>query len=119
MKFCEKCDNYYYISIPEENENKLVYYCRNCGFRDNCTENYCDLKTNNAHGKQMYNYTIHDYTKYDPTLPRIAGECINPECKTNQPGKKKLAEIVYMRYDDANLKYAYICVECNTSWKTN
>ena len=25
---------------------------------------------------------------------------------------------IYLRYDDANMKYLYMCTVCNTSWKT-
>jgi hypothetical protein len=107
----------YYISISEENENKLTYYCRNCGHRDENTENFCGAKSENTDGEQLYNYFINEYTKYDPTLPRIQKDCINPDCKTKIT--KHPAEIIYMRYDDAHLRYVYLCVECNTCWKTD
>ena len=29
MKFCEKCENMYYMKVNEE--NKLIYVCKNCG----------------------------------------------------------------------------------------
>jgi DNA-directed RNA polymerase subunit M/transcription elongation factor TFIIS len=124
MKFCSKCDNMYYIAIAEDNENKLSYYCRICGNKENSySEETCVLSTNNTSGEQIYNYTINEYTKHDPTLPRIHNmECPNLDCKTNETNtsdKKKPAEIVYIRYDDNNLKYTYICVECDYVWKTN
>ena len=31
MNFCIKCDNMYYLSIPDDDPNKLIYYCKNCG----------------------------------------------------------------------------------------
>jgi len=122
MKFCSKCDNMYYIAISDDNENQLSHYCRFCGNKEsNYADDICVLSTNNTSGDQIYNYTMNEYTKHDPTLPRIYNiECPNPTCKTNElsdSGKKKPAEIVYMRYDDNNLKYTYICVECDTSWK--
>ena len=27
-------------------------------------------------------------------------------------------EVIYLRYDDINMKYIYLCAVCNTSWKT-
>ena len=39
MHFCDKCDNMYYISISSENENKMSYYCRNCGNEDDNISN--------------------------------------------------------------------------------
>jgi len=121
MKFCTKCDNYYYIAISEDNENKLTYYCRNCGHHDdNYTDNFCGLKTENTDGDQIFNYTINEFTKFDPTLPRIYNkECINVDCPSRRGKPDGKTEIVYLRYDDANLRYAYICVECDTAWKTD
>jgi len=124
MKFCVQCDNMYYIAISEEDDNKLNYYCRNCGHVDKeYTENFVGLKMENTYGDKIYNYTINEFTKKDPTLPRIYNkECINVECATNikrEDGKKPPAEIIYMRYDDSNLKYAYICAECDAVWRAN
>ena len=51
-----------------------------------------------------------EYTKLDPTLPRIYNvRCPNGKCATNAENASKPAEVIYMRYDDANLKYIYIC----------
>lgn len=123
MKFCSQCDNMYYIAISESNENKLTHYCRVCGHKENdYTEEICVLNTNTSNRDVIYNYIINEYTKNDPTLPRLYNiECPNPNCKTNDQSKdekKKPTEVVYMRYDDNNLKYTYICVECNYLWKT-
>jgi hypothetical protein len=111
----------YYIAISDDNENKLSYYCRVCGNKDNdYSEETCVLTTNNTNGEQIFNYTINEFTKNDPTLPRIYNmKCPNVNCKTNATEHKKPTEIVYMRYDDDNLKYTYICVECDFVWKTN
>jgi aspartate carbamoyltransferase regulatory subunit len=63
---------------------------------------------------------INKYTKLDPTLPRMHNiDCPNVGCTTNKEGSTEKTEIVYLRYDDANLKYLYICTTCDTTWKTN
>ena len=28
-------------------------------------------------------------------------------------------EVIYIRYDDTNMKYVYVCVHCDTLWKTD
>ena len=124
MKFCSQCDNKYYITISDDDVNKLSYYCRNCGNKDADTEeNICVINNQSVNGNQMYQYFINEYTKYDPTLPSIDTsvhiDCPNPDCITNSATKKKPSNIVYLRYDDKNLKYTYICVECNYSWITS
>jgi len=120
MKFCVECDNMYYISIDSQNPNALNYYCRHCGHVDEIltSEGLCVLKTQLKQGEQKFNHIINPYTKLDPTLPRIFNvKCPNGQCKTNQD--EKPAEVIYMRYDDHNLKYVYICVECDSVWKTD
>jgi hypothetical protein len=122
MRFCEKCDNMYYIGINSEDNNKLTYYCRNCGNKDETIteEGLCVLNTQFKKGEQKFNHIINEYTKLDPTLPRIYNvRCPNTECKTNHSDYGKPVEVIYMRYDDDNLKYLYICVECDSTWKTN
>ena len=125
MKFCVKCDNMYYIGISSKNHNNLTHYCRHCGHVDEIlsTEGLCVLNTQLKQSEQKFNHIINPYTKLDPTLPRIYNvDCPNSECKTNHQSEgetKKPAEVIYMRYDDSNLKYLYICVTCDTIWKTD
>jgi DNA-directed RNA polymerase subunit M/transcription elongation factor TFIIS len=110
----------YYIGINATDANQLTYYCRNCKHKDETVteEGICVLDTQFKQGEQKFNHIINKYTKMDPTLPRIYNmKCPNEECKSNLA--KTVPEIIYMRYDDANLKYLYICTECDTTWKTN
>ena len=54
----------------------------------------------------------------DPTLPRISKVlCPNAECETNKGDAKR--EIIYIRYDDINMNYIYMCSTCDTIWKTD
>ena len=120
MKFCVNCQNMLYISISSEDSNQLTYYCRHCGTIDETInqEGHCVLSSQLKKGEQKFNHIINQYTKLDPTLPRIYSmKCPSEECKTNKENTK--AEVIYMRYDDSNMKYVYLCVECNTVWKTD
>ena len=120
MHFCSVCNNMYYLRIDEQNPNKLDYYCRNCGNEDkNLThDNMCVSKTYIKKNDQSFNHIINEYTKLDPTLPRVSTIlCPNPECETNVKNTKR--EIIYIRYDDINMKYVYLCSDCSTIWQTN
>jgi DNA-directed RNA polymerase subunit M/transcription elongation factor TFIIS len=114
MKFCEKCGFKYYISI---NNNELVNFCRSCGFKDSTLLNIggnCLLETNFKKKKQNFNHIINKYTKLDPCLPHIYNiKCPNENCKTVKN------DVIYFRYNDDDLKYLYICVNCDTTWKTD
>ena len=120
MHFCTNCSNMYYIRIHGDNSNKLVYYCRNCGNQDTsiAVENVCVSKTLIKKNEQSFANIINKYTKLDPTLPRINTIlCPNADCITNSEGKER--EIIFIRYDDTNMKYIYLCCHCDTVWKTN
>ena len=50
MHFCSVCENMYYIRIADEDSNKLIYYCRNCGHEKEPEETnifVSKIKTNN------------------------------------------------------------------------
>jgi DNA-directed RNA polymerase subunit M/transcription elongation factor TFIIS len=119
MHFCSVCKNMYYIRINENNSNKLEYYCRNCGHEDLLlsVDNICVSKTVIKKSEQSFNHIINKYTKLDPTLPRINNIlCPNSECSTNTKNTER--EIIYLRYDDVNMKYIYMCSTCDTIWQS-
>lgn len=120
MHFCSNCSNMYYIRINSDNPNKLIYYCRKCGNEDTllAIENVCVSKTHIKQTEQTFSHIVNKYTKLDPTLPRINTVlCPNVECATNKEGKPR--EIIYIRYDTSQMKYIYLCSECDTVWQTN
>ena len=124
MHFCINCKNMYYIRIDAENTNKLVYYCRNCGQEDLVEEkaNICVSKTQIKKSKQNFHHIINKYTRLDPTLPRINSIlCPNSDCPTNHEQNPEAREIIYIRYDDTDMKYIYLCSNelCGFIWKTD
>jgi DNA-directed RNA polymerase subunit M/transcription elongation factor TFIIS len=132
MHFCPKCGNMYYLKLLEEDPNKLSYYCRNCGHEDssliaNLTNLYVSKK--DVQKQMNYKNVINKYTKLDPTLPRISSiDCPNEHCSSNvtlnnggesKNSQRKEKEILYIRYDDTNMKFVYLCANCDTIWKTD
>ena len=216
MQFCSECHNMYYLKIQDEDGvigNTLIYYCRNCGHEDKTlsTTNICVSDIQLRTSEKKYTHIVNEYTKYDPTLPRINTiKCPNQDCVSNGTGKsmkggagksmagkeeegvaKKTAripktatgrktkaqkeaeaasqaeaaaalnsvnqsvvkaqasavqaeaalavaeanlleeeepnaeaktnnrEVLYIRYDDTNMKYVYLCAHCDTTWRTD
>jgi DNA-directed RNA polymerase subunit M/transcription elongation factor TFIIS len=115
MHFCDHCQNMYYLRIDTEDPNKLIHYCRNCGNEGNI-ENICISHTDIKKGQQSFAHIINKYTKLDPTLPRTNKIlCPSKDCTTNTKDTPK--EIIYIRYDDVNMKYVYLCSTCDTVWE--
>ena len=137
MHFCNQCHNMYYIrlasSVSETSDkdgddvddksessqqDRLIYYCRNCGNEDSTitVDNVSISKVNFSKGEQNFNNIINEYTKLDPTRPRINNiPCPNTECASNND--KADNDIVYLRYDETNMKYVYLCANCDTVWR--
>jgi DNA-directed RNA polymerase subunit M/transcription elongation factor TFIIS len=125
MNFCSGCSNMYYLKIESngESSDKLIHYCRNCGNEEPNTtgENICVSSTNLKENTQQFDSFINEYTKLDPTLPRTNTiKCPNSNCDTNTSKSDDVKrEIIYIRYDDLNMKYVYMCSTCDSLWKTN
>ena len=125
MQFCKQCDNMYYLKVvplDEDSGDRLMYYCRNCGDEENniTKENMCVSKTVIKHDNSKFENIVNEYTKQDPTLPRTnAIRCPNVNCDSNNSEKQIENEILYMRFDNTNMKYIYMCVHCDTTWKTD
>ena len=144
MHFCARCDNMYYICIdpvtatPESESDtgsssssgssSLVHYCRNCGHREPVREEICVSKLQIKSIAQNYGNIINRYTKLDPTLPRIGHvKCPNALCASNPQTSDSSSgsgsgsvprEVIYIRYDEENMKYVYLCAVCDALWST-
>lgn len=122
MKFCEICDNMYYMKIvKEQGSQKLFYFCKNCSNTEKIEDEKGDnCVYNNNYNKEDYyfKYKINKFTHLDRTLPRVNNiTCPSEKCpynNENNPNK----EIVYIKYDEEKMKYIYICCKCQTAWKT-
>ena len=132
MHFCKVCDNMYYIRLQNEDSDSLVYYCRKCGNQDDTLgatlNNICVSKTLIKKKEGGIRHLVNQYTKLDPTLPRVTNiPCPNPACLSNisleegeTKGEEKRVqkhEVIFLRYDDAALKFVYICNSCDKVWK--
>lgn len=120
----------YYLKILEDDDSTLIYYCRNCGTEDNklmdSLDDMCVSKTYVTKQNADLSTLINQYTKLDPTLPRVKNiPCPNSACSSNrktQEGENTAVldnhEVIYIRYDDSALKFVYICNSCDTVWKS-
>lgn len=126
MKFCKQCDNMLYFKIEEskkEDEDKeekkktlLYYYCRKCGDKEliKQTELIKDITYEKKQIDDIVN--INKNIKYDPTIPHVKNmNCPNSECITNKTTMEQ--DIIYYRYNEEDIKYLYMCVYCDTTWK--
>lgn len=140
MKFCENCNNMLYINgkMPKDEDlNKgMELVCHFCGYNEHIqptppesvpvlVERYTqetDKKETDKKallGVDFYG-DVRSFKQYqtdnivhDKTLPRVCNIQCPQKCDEQ---KKKFSEIICIRYDQANMKYLYYCVDCKTFW---
>lgn len=120
MHFCDNCKNMFYIKLEGDDCDKIIYYCRNCGnVNNNLLEaNKCILKEHITKNNNNINMSINKFTKFDNTLPRINYiKCPNEKCQSNSDDfDNNNREIIYIRYNNINMQYMYLCSHCDTYW---
>ena len=118
IRFCPVCRYYLYLDKESEpGEAGLRRLCRNCGYNERdekgglISELYIGERATEG-----YKILLNEFTRADPRLPHIHGtiQCPDPKCKSNQSGQE--SDIIFMKYDNVNLSYLYICNVCDYKW---
>lgn len=107
MNFCEDCDNMLYVDIDEN--DILTYKCKTCErkYDSSINKNNCVYEESFDNDSIKKETLINNYTFDDPTLPKAKGiKCPNDNCSS------KKSNIVYINYDNKNMKYIYVCLDC-------
>jgi len=120
MLFCKSCQNMYYIKLIDNGE-VLQYYCRTCGdiYDGELTnEHKIVSRTTFQSSTPEFSTWVNEYTKFDPTLMRVHDiPCINSKCIYNSPDfDVSKREIIVIRYDNINVRFLYLCPECDSVW---
>ena len=105
-----------YMKINDKND--LIHFCKYCGYEDDEVINTKNLKVLKF-SKENKNKEVHinEYTKFDPTLPHMNTiKCPNVECISNTKEAVQ-QDVIYLRYDDKNMKYMYLCCHCDFNWE--
>ena len=115
MRFCPVCRYYLYLDVET---NSLTRVCKNCGFKEQDEKGGLILETHvQQRSSEGYKILLNEFTKLDPTLPHMKTlKCPRSDCPTNVGNVEK--DVIYIKYDSANMKYLYICNMCDQHWKS-
>lgn len=126
-------------SAPDAFSMPLTLYCKHCPYRHSLDQSAassngggaaatgtaaaphsfdpCMFRSNYSSNHPLYYSTVvNRYTFDDPTLPCLSdGKCINPKCVCNTDATVD-PEILYVRYNDQDLKFLYLCRHCRQCW---
>lgn len=110
--FCGNCDNMLVTKIQfnEDESSSLVRHCRNCNNSIDEPEKTQSVYHRNYNLEMIKReHIVNKYTSFDNTLPKAQGiKCPNANCP-----KSKKSDIRYIKYDDNDMKYIYICLDCS------
>ena len=108
--FCKNCDNFMFTFVDVD-KNKLYNGCKVCGNKDDIdtdSNNYIYKTTTKIDISNIINSNIVN----DITLPKIKNNsnitCITDDCDSK--------EITYIKYNEKNMDYLYICTKCGQKW---
>tara|TARA_B110000305_G_scaffold136223_1_gene152004 strand:+ start:949 stop:1236 length:288 start_codon:yes stop_codon:yes gene_type:complete len=92
--------------------------CKSCGNQKVMEDQVVEINNNttiNVDKSDVIN--SNPFITHDITLPTIKDntniKCQNVECTAEE------IDIKYIKYDDVNMKYLYICNNCGHKWKNN
>jgi len=117
VNFCSKCDNLLYLYKGDES-NELYYCCKACSNTEKLDKSVTKVYSN-THETVDKSIVINNnpYITHDITIPSIQGneniKCLNKECES------EVTDIKFIKYDEVNMKYIYICNHCGYKWKNS
>ena len=126
MEFCSVCDNMLYLKLKTDDVDKTNYrqkayiekYCKSCGYKTSKVTDSCFYKNtyNVSVSSSTHQENLNKFILQDRTVPRTNKlQCPNSECVSNTQGIEN--DIRYIPFNDVDMKYVYICGNCQTSWK--
>jgi DNA-directed RNA polymerase subunit M/transcription elongation factor TFIIS len=114
-KFCPICGMYMSSQVKE---TELLYRCIECGYSKKDTTGGLVMETIlQKKGSEAHKILVNEFTRSDPTLPHTNTiKCPRPTCASNTSGKPK--DVIYIKSDQENMKYLYICDVCGEQWRS-
>jgi hypothetical protein len=120
INFCNGCENV--LTIYADKAQKLYLGCKICNERvDYDMEETIGGKCvyRNEFNKDYSEIITNKYINFDNTLPIIEGndniKCHNEKCISIIENKP--CNLTYIKYNEKDLKYKYLCKFCGFEWK--
>ena len=117
---CPKCDYYMPLSQQTDDDTKeveLKRFCRTCGLVKDEEKGLTMEVVVQEKASESYRVFVNEFTKHDPRLPHVKTlKCPSEQCPSNHNAAEP--DVIYIKYDTANMKFLYICNVCNTQWRS-
>jgi len=117
VNFCDNCDNLLYL-YKDEDSSELYLCCKSCSNKVKVSDDIRRIYTNtNDTVDKSEVINSNPYITHDITLPSIQN---NPNIKCqNEACNPETTDIKFIKYDEINMKYIYICNHCSSKWRNS
>ena len=118
MKVCDIFKNVFIMRLQPN--GKLFWECLSCGITEE-QKGGCLLMETLVQERSSEAYKLHltdiESSRQDPALPHVRNiKCPKETCASNTGGAER--DVIYIKYDAANMKYMYICSVCEEVWRS-
>ncbi|BDA44701.1 DNA-directed RNA polymerase II subunit RPB9 [Coccomyxa sp. Obi] len=108
LKFCPESNDLLY-PVEDRERRKLVYQCRNCGYREDAhPSSYCVYRNEITHTHKERTVILQD-VRADPTLPRTK-ESPCPKCQHNEA-------VFFSESTEEGMTLFFMCCKCGNRWR--
>jgi len=109
---CPTCK--YALTAVVENDN-LQRKCRECGYLEKDIKGLIHETLVKEMTSKTYEILVNEFTRQTPTLPYKRDlKCPNSKCASNTGNVEK--KVFYLKYNDTDMKYVYLCANCDQTW---
>jgi len=117
IHFCGECYNL--TDLHTDKDNNLIHVCKSCNKTEEFTgKNNCIYSVEFKTLDVSHIINSNKYILHDKTIPSIKNsinlKCANDDCTTNTEKIDK--SFKYVKHDNKNMKYTYICETCGQKW---
>jgi DNA-directed RNA polymerase subunit M/transcription elongation factor TFIIS len=105
------------VENTTEDGHQFIRQCSNCAYQQLETPGLVMETTVQEKVSETFRVVLNEFTKNDPRIPHVKNlKCPNEACPTR--AGKEPSDVMYIKYDAANLKFLYICTRCDTQWRS-
>lgn len=114
FKMCPIC-KYALVAVVED--DSLQRKCKECGYSEDAKGGLIHETLVKETTSKSYEILVNEFTRQEPTLPYKRDlKCPNTKCQSNISSGRAEKKVFYLKYNDTDMKYVYLCANCDQTW---
>ena len=115
MSYFKMCPICKYALTIRVNDQSLYLECKDCAYSEQTKGGLVHETLVKETNSKSYEILVNEFTRQEPTLPYMKDlKCHNSNCPSNLGSQEK--KVYYLKYNDIEMKYIYLCANCDQTW---